>query len=230
MKKLDVLENQINKFKNNTDKLNILVPNGVPNGRNSLEIYDKCIENTFIELYAAIPKNQLNLLILWSEALKSPRKIKDFFQREDIQKYIIWDKDKLCYKLDLRVNLNITDEIMQNAFKALYPAIQEMEGEYLMDEKNREINNLFRQAAGINTNEENNQNDNNNKESQNNDDKNKNKNPKDYNKFMNEQIRKAADGKHGLVDKNYVNKSFSVDMNAIDEMINKAVDKKIGGK
>jgi hypothetical protein len=226
MRRLDILEEKINERKNNTNELNIIVPNG----RNSLEIYDKCIENTFIELYAAIPKNQLNLLTLWKNAIKNPTKLKKFLQREDIQKYIIWDKDKLCYKLDLRVNLNITDEIMQNAFKALYPAIQEMEGEYLMDEKNKEMNNLFRQAVGINTNEENNQNDNNNKESQNNDDKNKNKNPKDYNKFMNEQIRTAADGKHGLVDKNYVNKSFSVDMNAIDEMVKKAIDKEIGGK
>jgi hypothetical protein len=223
MRRLDILEEKINERKNNTNELNIIVPNG----RNSLEIYDKCIENAFIELYAAIPKNQLNLLTLWKNAIKNPTKLKKFLQREDIQKYIIWDKDKLCYKLDLRVNLNITDEIIQNAFKALYPAIQEMEGEYLMDEKNREINNLFRQAAGINTNEENNQND---KENKNNDNQDKNKNPKDYNKFMNEQIRSAVDGKHGLVDKNYVNKSFSVDMNAIDEMINKAVDKKIGGK
>jgi hypothetical protein len=223
MRRLDILEEKINERKNNTNELNIIVPNG----RNSLEIYDKCIENAFIELYAAIPKNQLNLLTLWKNAIKNPTKLKKFLQREDIQKYIIWDKDKLCYKLDLRVNLNITDEIIQNAFKALYPAIQEMEGEYLMDEKNREINNLFRQAAGINTNEENNQND---KENKNNDNQDKNKNPKDYNKFMNEQIRSAVDGKHGLVDKNYVNKGFSVDINAIDEMINKAVDKKIGGK
>lgn len=99
-----------------------------------------------------------------------------------------------------------------------------------MDPKNKEINDLFRQAAGINTNEENIQNDNNDKENQNNDDKNKDKNTKNSNKFMNEQIRNTADGKHGLVDKKYVNKAFSVDMDKIDEMINKAVDKEIGGK
>lgn len=226
MKKIDLLEKNANKLKHNTDKLNILMPNY----RNSLHIQDKCIENTFIELYAAIPKNQLNLLTSLNNALKNPQKLKKFLQRKDIQKYIVWNKDKLCYEFDLKVKFNMTDEIIQNAFKALYPAIQEMEGEYLMDEKNREMNNLFRQAAGINTNEENNQNDNNNKESQNNDDKNKNKNPKDYNKFMNEQIRKAADGKHGLVDKNYVDKGFSVDMDAIDEMVKKAIDKEIGGK
>jgi hypothetical protein len=59
-----------------------------------------------------------------------------------------------------------------------------------MDSKNKEINDLFRQAAGINTNEENiNDND---KENQNNDDKNKDKNTKTSNKFMNEQIINAA--------------------------------------
>ena len=58
-----------------------------------------------------------------------------------------------------------------------------------MEPKNKEINNLFRQAVGINTNEEN-INDNNDKENQNNDDK--NKNTKTSNKFMNEQIINAA--------------------------------------
>jgi hypothetical protein len=228
MRRLDILEEKINKRKNNTDKLNILVPNG----RNNIDIWDNCIKNAFIELYAAIPKNQLNLLILWSDAIKNPTKIKKFLKRKDVQKYIIWDKDKLCYKLDLRANLNITDEIIQSAFKALYPAIEEFEkydkeGKCIMDPKNKEMNDLFRQAAGINTNEEN-INDNNDKENQNNDDKNKNKNTKNSNKFMNDQIRGAANGKHGLVDKKYAN--FSVDMDKIDEMINKAVDKKIGGK
>jgi hypothetical protein len=226
MKKIDVLEEKI--LNDNIDELNILVPNG----RNNIDIWDNCIKNAFIELYAAIPKNQLNLLILWSDAIKNPTKIKKFLKRKDVQKYIIWDKDKLCYKLDLRANLNITDEIIQSAFKALYPAIEEFEkydkeGKCIMDPKNKEMNDLFRQAAGINTNEEN-INDNNDKENQNNDDKNKNKNTKNSNKFMNNQIRGAANGKHGLVDKKYAN--FSVDMDKIDEMINKAVEKEIGGK
>jgi hypothetical protein len=223
MKKLDNLEFKVNKVYDISDELNILIPDRTI----SLNITDKYIKNAFVELYDSIPKKQVNLLKTYEKALKNPQKLKKFLQRKDVRQYIIWNKKKLCYEFDLKVKLNITDEHMQNAFKALYPAIQEMEGEYLMDEKNKEINNLFRQAAGINTNEENNQND---KESKNNDNQDKNKNPKDYNKFMNEQIRSAADGKHGLVDKNYVNKGFSVDMNAIDEMINKAVDKKIGGK
>jgi len=232
MKKLDNLEFKVNRVYDTSDKLNILIPDRTI----SLNITDKYIKNAFVELYDSIPKKQVNLLKTYENALKNPKKLKKFLQRKDVKQYIIWNKKKLCYEFDLKVKLNITDEIIQSAFKALYPAIEEFEkydkeGQCIMKPENKEINDLFRQAVGINTNEEN-INDNNDKENQNNDDKNKNKNTKTSNKFMNEQIRNAANGKHGLVDKKYVNKSFSVnvDMDKIDEMINKAVNKEIGGK
>jgi hypothetical protein len=165
------------------------------------------------------------LVILKSNTFQEYTKLREL---EDIQEMNeIFDYQK--YNIPFEIKDKETRKLMR--LKAKHDIKEKKKnGGIEMDEKNREMNNLFRQAAGINTNEENNQNDNNNKESQNNDDKNKNKNPKDYNKFMNEQIRKAVDGKHGLVDKNYVNKSFSVDMDAIDEMVKKAIDKEIGGK
>lgn len=165
------------------------------------------------------------LVILKSNTFQEYIKRMELEDIQEMNEYFEYQK----YNIPLEIKDKETRKLMR--LKAKHDIKEKKKnGGIEMDEKNREMNNLFRQAAGINTNEENNQNDNNNKESQNNDDKNKNKNPKDYNKFMNEQIRKAADGKHGLVDKNYVDKGFSVDMDAIDEMINKAVDKKIGGK
>ena len=191
MKKLDNLEFKVNRVYDIADKLNILIPD-----RNiSLNITDKYIKNAFIELYDSIPKKQVNLLKTYENALKNPEKLKKFLQRKDVRQYIIWNKKKLCYEFDLKVKLNITDEHIQRAFKALYPAIGDFEnkkvdlkkydkkGKCIMKPENKEINDLFRQAAGINTNEENNKN------SQNNDN---NKDTKTSNKFMNDQIRGAA--------------------------------------
>ena len=236
MKKLDNLEFTVNRVYDISDKLNILIPD-----RNiSLNITDKYIKNAFIELYDSIPKKQLNLLKTYENALKNPEKLKKFLQRKDVRQYIIWNKKKLCYEFDLKVKLNITDEHIQNAFNALYPAIEEFkieefekkkvdlkkynkEGQCIMNPKNKKINDLFRQAVGINTNEENinDNNKDNNIENQTNNVKNKNKNTrnsnkfikentkntknsnkftKTSNKFMNEQIRGAAKKNDGLLE------------------------------
>lgn len=121
------------------------------------------------------------LVILKSNNFQEYTKLREL---EDIQEMNeIFDYEK--YNIPYEIKDKETRKLMR--LKAKHDIKEKKKnGGIEMDEKNREINNLFRQAAGINTNEENEEN------NDNNNNQDKNKNTKTSNKFMNDQMRKAA--------------------------------------
>lgn len=190
MKKIDNLEFKVKQGFNSTDKLSIFIPD-----RDIfLNITDKYIKNAFIELYRAIPVNQLNLLKAYEKALKNPEKLKKFLQRKDVLKYITWNKQNLCYEFKFKTKLNLTNEIIHFAFKALYPPEISLkkEEDAEMEEKNKKINNIIRQAAGHNVDEK----------------------PSESQK-MNDEIRKRA----GVKVEN--DNQISIDLTSLDNYIEK---------
>ncbi len=199
MKKIDNLEFKVNQTFNLTDKLNI----SIPSRDIFLNITDKFIKNAFIELYKAIPVNQINLLKAYEKALKSPEKLKKFLQRKDVSKYIAWNKQNLCYEFNFKIKLNLTNEIINFAFKALYPPQVNLkkEGDIEMEKKNKKINEMIRQAAGRGVDEK--------PEHENN-----NQNM-DKDKKMNDEIRKQA----GIKVEN--DNQMTIDLTSLDNYIEK---------
>jgi hypothetical protein len=128
------------------------------------------------------------LVILKSNTFQEYTKLRELEDIQEMNEYFEYQK----YNIPFEIKDKETRKLMR--LKAKHDIKEKKKnGGIEMDEKNREINNLFRQAAGINTNEENNDNNDN-------QDKNKNKNTKTSNKFMNDQIREKSKKNNGILD------------------------------
>jgi hypothetical protein len=132
------------------------------------------------------------LVILKSNTFQEYIKRMELEDIQEMNEYFEYQK----YNIPLEIKDKETRKLMR--LKAKHDIKEKKKnGGIEMDEKNREINNLFRQAAGINTNEENEENNDNN---DNNNNQDKNKNTKTSNKFMNDQIREKSKKNNGILD------------------------------